>query len=57
MPRVLGQDLPEVSFAVDKQVVEAFAPQRSYISFRKKSPPKFRRLLPQATRAVSAGLE
>jgi hypothetical protein len=25
MPRVLGQDLPEVSFAVDKQVVEALA--------------------------------
>ena len=39
MPRVLGQDLPEVSFVVDKQVVEAFAPQRSYISFRKRVRP------------------
>jgi hypothetical protein len=26
MPRVLGQDLPEVSFTVDQQVVEALAP-------------------------------
>jgi hypothetical protein len=25
MPRVLGQDLPEVSFTVDQQVVEALA--------------------------------
>jgi hypothetical protein len=33
------QDLPEVSFAVDKQVVEALASQRSYISFRKRVRP------------------
>jgi hypothetical protein len=39
MPRVLGQDLPEVSFAVDKQVVEALASQRSYMSFRKRVRP------------------
>jgi hypothetical protein len=26
MPRVLGEDPPEVSFAVDEQVVEALAP-------------------------------
>jgi len=26
VPRVLGEDLPQVSFAVDKQVVEALAP-------------------------------
>jgi hypothetical protein len=26
MPRVLGQDLPEVSFTVDQQVVEALSP-------------------------------
>jgi hypothetical protein len=26
MPRVIGQDLPEVSFTVDQQVVEALAP-------------------------------
>jgi len=26
VPRVLGQDPPEVSFAVDQHVVEAFAP-------------------------------
>jgi hypothetical protein len=25
MPRVLGQDLPKMSFTVDKQVVEALA--------------------------------
>ena len=28
MLRILGQDLPEVPFAVDQQVVEAFAAQR-----------------------------
>ncbi len=26
MPRVLGEDPPEVSFTVDQQVVEALAP-------------------------------
>jgi hypothetical protein len=26
MPRVLGQDLPEVPFTVDQQVIEALAP-------------------------------
>ncbi len=26
VPRVLGEDLPQVPFAVDKQVVEALAP-------------------------------
>jgi hypothetical protein len=26
VPRVLGQDLPEVLFTLDKQVVEALAP-------------------------------
>jgi hypothetical protein len=31
---VFGQDLPEVVFAVDQQVVEALAPQRSRIPLR-----------------------
>jgi hypothetical protein len=35
MPRVLGQDPPEVPFAVNQQVVEALAPQRSHIPLRK----------------------
>jgi hypothetical protein len=34
VPRVLCQHPPEVSFAVDKQVVKALAAQRSHISFR-----------------------
>jgi hypothetical protein len=29
---VLGQDLPQVLFAVDQQMVEALAPQRSDVS-------------------------
>jgi hypothetical protein len=35
VPRVLGQDPPEVSFAVDQQVVKALAPQCSHIPLRK----------------------
>ena len=34
MPRVLGEDPPEVSFAVDQQVVKALMPQRPRITFR-----------------------
>ena len=34
MPRVLGEDPPEVSFAVDQQVVKALTPQRPRITFR-----------------------
>ena len=34
--RVLGQYPPEVLFAVDKQVVEALATQRSHIPLRKR---------------------
>ena len=36
VPRVLGEDLPEVPFAVDQQVVEALALKRSHLSFRKR---------------------
>src|SRR6266516_6815265 len=39
MPRILGQDPPEVSFAVDQQVVEALASQSSHISFRERVRP------------------
>jgi hypothetical protein len=39
MPRILGKDPPEVSFAVDHQVVEALAAQRSHISFRERVRP------------------
>jgi len=35
VPRVLGQDPPEVSFAVDQQVVKALAPQCCHIPLRK----------------------
>ena len=35
VPRVLGQDPPEVSFAVDQQVVKALAPQCSHVPLRK----------------------
>jgi len=35
MPRVLGQDPPEVPFTVDQQVIEALAPQRSHVPLRK----------------------
>ena len=31
MPRVLGQDPPEVPFTVDQQVIGALAPQRSHV--------------------------
>jgi len=34
MPRVLGEDLAEVSFAVDQQVVKALAAKRSHEPFR-----------------------
>jgi hypothetical protein len=34
MPRVLGQDPPEVSFTVDQEAVKALAPQRSHIPLR-----------------------
>ncbi len=33
---VLGQNPPEVRFAVDQEVVEAVAPQRSHMSLRKR---------------------
>jgi hypothetical protein len=38
--RVLGQDPPEVPFAVDQQVIEALAPQRSHVSLRKRIRPR-----------------
>ena len=34
VPRVLGQDLPEVAFTVDQQAVQALAPQRPCIPLR-----------------------
>ncbi len=33
---VLGQNPPEVRLAVDQEVVEALAPQRSHMSLRKR---------------------
>jgi hypothetical protein len=38
--RVLGQQPPEVPFAVDQQVVEALAPQCSHIALRKRVRPR-----------------
>ena len=35
VPRVLGQDILEVPFAVDQQVVQALAPQCSHVPLRK----------------------
>jgi len=35
MPRVLGQDPPEVPFTMDQQVIEALAPQRAHVPLRK----------------------
>ena len=40
MPRVLGEDPPEVLFAVDQQAVKALAPQRSHIPLRKRVRPR-----------------
>jgi hypothetical protein len=37
MPRVSGQDPPEVSFSIDQEVVKALAPQRSHIPLREGS--------------------
>jgi hypothetical protein len=37
--RVLGEDLPQVLFAVDQEVVKALAPQRSHIPLRKRIRP------------------
>ncbi len=34
VPRVLAQDLPEVAFTIDQQVVEALAPYRPHIPLR-----------------------
>jgi hypothetical protein len=39
VPRVRGEDLAEVPFAVDQEVVQALAPERSHITLRKKSLP------------------
>ena len=39
VPRVRGEDLPKVLFAVDQEVVETLAPERSHITLRKKSLP------------------
>jgi hypothetical protein len=36
VPRVRGEDQPEVLFAVDQEVVEALAPQRSHIALRER---------------------
>ena len=39
VPRVRGEDLPEVLFAVDQEVVEALAPERSHIPLRERVAP------------------
>ena len=39
MLRVLGEDLPQVLFAVDQKMVKALAPQRSRIPLRKRISP------------------